>query len=86
MTVYITNLASHEPLPEGFTNLLEEMAQSILEQHGLGSGELGLILTDDAHLRKLNCSYRGLDSSTDVLSFSMLDRPGEGLWLNGGAS
>jgi probable rRNA maturation factor len=31
--------------------------------------ELSLVLSDDAQLQELNCSYRGIDAVTDVLSF-----------------
>jgi probable rRNA maturation factor len=35
---------------------------------------LGLILTDDAEQRRLNCTYRGIDAPTNVLAFAMTDR------------
>lgn len=34
---------------------------------------LGLILTDDAEQRRLNRTYRGMDSATNVLSFALAD-------------
>ncbi len=34
---------------------------------------LGLILTDDAEQRGLNCTYRGRDAATNVLAFAMAD-------------
>jgi probable rRNA maturation factor len=37
-------------------------------------GEVTVLLTTDAALRKLNCSFRGKDQATDVLSF-----PAEGV-------
>ena len=33
------------------------------------SGELTLVITDDAHVRELNRTYRGVDAATDVLAF-----------------
>lgn len=33
--------------------------------------DINIILTDDEYIRKLNKDYRGIDSATDVLSFSM---------------
>ena len=46
-------------------------------RHGLAQvlppdacGEVSLLLTDDATVRELNRQYRGLDETTDVLSFS----------------
>ncbi len=34
-----------------------------------GSGELSLVLGDDALVRRLNCAWRGQDKPTNVLSF-----------------
>ncbi len=46
-------------------------------RHGLAGtlpadarGEIGLLLTDDETVRQLNREYRGVDRTTDVLSFS----------------
>lgn len=33
--------------------------------------DINIVLVDDEYIRKLNRDYRGIDSSTDVLSFSM---------------
>lgn len=38
-------------------------------------GELAVALVTDAHMRKLNRTYRGVDAATDVLSFPS-DAPG----------
>lgn len=38
-----------------------------------GPAEVSLTLTDDARIHELNRDYRGKDSPTDVLSFSMLE-------------
>lgn len=73
MTVYVTNLARDESVPNNFGARLREMAQSVLAKHDLASGQVGIVLAGDDHLRDLNRAYRGLDSATDVLSFSMLD-------------
>ena len=35
--------------------------------------EIGLVLTSDTKIRKLNREYRGKDKATDVLSFSMIE-------------
>jgi probable rRNA maturation factor len=34
-----------------------------------GESELGVVFTDDAHIRELNASWRGKDKATNVLSF-----------------
>lgn len=38
-------------------------------------GEVAVALVSDAHMRRLNRAYRGLDAATDVLSFPT-DAPG----------
>lgn len=35
--------------------------------------ELGIYVTDDATVKKLNLAYRGLDETTDVLSFALTE-------------
>ena len=40
-----------------------------------GNGEVSLLITDDETVRALNAEYRGLDETTDVLSFSA-EHPG----------
>lgn len=41
-------------------------------------GELTVVLTDDAEIRRLNRTYRGKDRATDVLSFSLGDGRAQG--------
>ena len=36
-------------------------------------GIVSYILTEDAHIRELNHTYRNIDKTTDVLSFELLD-------------
>jgi probable rRNA maturation factor len=36
------------------------------------SAELGLVITDNAEIQRINKLYRGKDESTDVLAFNML--------------
>lgn len=37
--------------------------------------EISLLFTDDKFIRSLNHQYRGIDKSTDVLSFSLREGP-----------
>jgi probable rRNA maturation factor len=37
--------------------------------------EVGVHITDDEQMRRLNDTYRGVDRPTDVLSFSLLEGP-----------
>jgi probable rRNA maturation factor len=39
--------------------------------------EIGLLLVDNKFITALNRQYRGIDSSTDVLAFSVLDKKGK---------
>lgn len=47
---------------------LKHAAQAVLA-HQSTDGDLTIVLTDDAQLRKLNREYLSLDAPTDVLSF-----------------
>ncbi|HEU4758611.1 MAG TPA: rRNA maturation RNase YbeY [Dehalococcoidia bacterium] len=65
---------------EAFTALvdavsLEALARRALEAEGVGPCELGVVVTDDETVRRLNRQYAGEDAPTDVLSFSL--REGE---------
>ena len=53
---------------------LREAAQAAFRSAGeMHSGELTLVITDDAHIQTLNRQYRGVDTPTDVLSFGAAD-------------
>jgi probable rRNA maturation factor len=52
--------------------LVSAAIQAGLSETGLGAdgaAELGILLTDDAHVQKLNAEWRGKDKPTNVLSF-----------------
>ena len=50
---------------------LEDVVQTSLLAAGIGGdAEVSLMITDDETVRALNAEYRGLDETTDVLSFS----------------
>lgn len=58
-----TDLIVDEPL-------IEQVVRQILQNEGeSGAWELGIRLTDDGELQRLNMQFRGLDAPTDVLSF-----------------
>jgi probable rRNA maturation factor len=54
---------------------LRKIASRVLEAEGLSSAELGVLVTDDETVRRLNAEYAGEDETTDVLAFSL--REGE---------
>lgn len=60
------------PLGDDCLRGLSEAAQRTLDGYPAG-GLIDIILTDDNEVRRLNHSYRGRDSTTDVLSFSLVD-------------
>lgn len=58
----------------------EELARTVgdrvLDQENCPyESQISLILTDDEGIREVNREHRGLDRSTDVLSFPMVDFP-----------
>ena len=54
---------------------LESVCRAVLEQEGLQQ-HVSLVVADDETVRALNSEYRGLDKTTDVLSFAF-DNQGE---------
>lgn len=55
-------------------SLLKKAAQSAVKAAGVESSvEMGISVTGDSAVRKLNARYRGLDEVTDVLSFGLRD-------------
>lgn len=78
----LTLAITHEPegaQPEMFgldEAALERVVACALASAGIEQPvEVSLLLTDDEALRALNRDYRGLDKTTDVLSFPLLSRP-----------
>ena len=54
---------------------LEGVCRAVLEQEGVRQA-VSLVIADDETVRTLNSEYRGLDKTTDVLSFAF-DNEGE---------
>jgi probable rRNA maturation factor len=52
---------------------LRKAASSALEYMGYPNAELSILVTGDRKMRALNRKYRGVDKTTDVLSFSALE-------------
>lgn len=56
----------------GYKRFVKTCAEKILEIINLDFNcELSALIIDDEVMRKLNYSYRGIDDTTDVLSFAM---------------
>ena len=56
----------------GFSDnaLLERAARFTLDHESAPNSDMTIVLSDDTQLRELNKQYLGIDSPTDVLSFS----------------
>ena len=66
-------------LQEGW---LKSIALKVLEAEGIVSpAEMGLVITDDEAIQKLNRIYRGEDKPTDVLAFHMVSGTSQGFEL-----
>jgi probable rRNA maturation factor len=50
---------------------LTRAAELMLDALGLQDAELSVVLVEDATIRELNATHRGLDEPTDVLAFPM---------------
>ena len=60
-------------------NWLKSLAENALVAQGVEpSAELGLVVVGQERIRELNLRYLGRDEPTDVLSFSMLEKPPDG--------
>ena len=69
-TVYVKRVRAGRALS---SRTVERRASKILALLDVRGAELSIVLCDDAFIRALNRDYRGLDRSTDVLSFSQGD-------------
>jgi probable rRNA maturation factor len=70
-----------EKLPHP-ADTVRRAATAALACAGLKDGEVGILLTDDAHVRELNRKWRAKDAPTNVLSFlSPFSKPGEPRFL-----
>ena len=59
-----------------YADRLRADARDLMAAAALPDCELSLSLVSDRAIRALNRSYRGIDSATDVLSFSQIEQAG----------
>jgi probable rRNA maturation factor len=63
--------------PRGLHRLapsLRTLVTAVLRAEGRRAGEIAVVLSDDALLRRINHDWRGIDRATDVLSFAYDER------------
>jgi probable rRNA maturation factor len=60
----------------GYARGLRADADRLMRAAGLDECELSLTLTSDRAMRRLNRDFRGIDTATDVLSFSQIEQAG----------
>ena len=72
-SVLITVVAEFERFVE--CEELQGIAAGVLAAESVPAAELGVLITDDEAVRRLNAEYAGEDETTDVLAFSL--REGE---------
>lgn len=73
MTITVENEVSFEP---GFDyeKLANDVVNEVLDYFGCPyESEVSILITDDETIREINKEQRGIDNSTDVLSFPMND-------------
>ena len=74
MKVLVNDTQDMRPVPQELLLLLEKIGLDLLELEGPPPGsEVSIVLVDNAFIRELNVTYRGLDKATDVLSFNLSD-------------
>ncbi|MDD2497911.1 MAG: rRNA maturation RNase YbeY [Desulfitobacteriaceae bacterium] len=79
MEILIRNQQSKIPVNPEMEKLLEKVVAGAARQADLSSQpEVSILLVDDEGIRELNASYRGIDQSTDVLSFASREEVEDG--------
>jgi len=60
-------------ISEELIGKLEQLLRIAGKQESIAEGEVALTFVNDERIRELNRDYRGLDKSTDVLSFAITE-------------
>lgn len=74
MEIYYDDRQDDIEITEEIKNLIEKSISAVLKVENLDENvEVSVSFVDDDEIRDLNREYRGVDKSTDVLSFPMDD-------------
>ncbi|MFZ5965913.1 MAG: rRNA maturation RNase YbeY [Bacillota bacterium] len=75
MEIMIDNRQNRVQYNQEIEALIQKVIEKCLMKEGLNDTvEISISFVDNDEIRKLNKQFRGLDKSTDVLSFPMFDR------------
>ena len=73
MTVEI-NYESGDKLDLDHEEIIEKVCRGVLEAEGCPyEADINVLLADDEHIKELNTKFRFIESTTDVLSFPMVN-------------
>ena len=73
---FVNKQKTHKITKEMRALLKKAISQALLDESTIApsSAEISVTFTDDAGIKELNNTYRGIDKATDVLSFPMYER------------
>ena len=77
----IANMPVSVSSPRGLARLarpLRAVVARVLRAERRRSGEIAVVISDDAFLRQINRQWRGIDRATDVISFAYDERERDG--------
>ena len=78
LRIYFDNHQDKLPLTYRLKMLVREAIETTLDYEQYGNPcEVSVSFVDNAEIRDLNKKFRGMDKSTDVLSFPLFDYEGE---------
>lgn len=64
-------------LSQALHDKLLAAARLLLDEESLAGGEVAIVLAGDSYLQRLNRRFRGIDDSTDVLTFNLQEAADE---------
>ena len=74
--IFIDNRRNKFDVTEELTKKLEEVISFVLKEEKVKEDcEVSLVFVDNEEIRGINNETRGIDKTTDVLSFPMIDYP-----------
>ena len=74
MVVVNSDIQTERKYDFSYEEAAEKVCEEVLRQEGFTDGaEISLLVTDEEEVHRLNREYRGIDRTTDVLSFPALE-------------